>query len=132
MIDSINRNHIDKEYITKRKKSFTIFIFSTYLLFAFFLLLKFNILNESISSIAIFLCLFIFNIISLIYAYKCKNFFNCVEVPNSYEIRAFSNIEIILYLLPLFISAFYIYMFAIAYIIAIAFLYHKIQWFHNP
>ena len=133
MINKVSLTVIQKDYIKRRRFSVFIFYGLFYAFCILMLLIRFKVIKFGGTIITAPLALVILSTIaSLINISKCKRYYKKIEMPNHNEIIVFRKRELFALLIPIFISACFIWVQIIGYIILAGTIYYQINKFNRP
>jgi hypothetical protein len=121
-------------YIRNRRISVMLFFIAVYLFCAIFLLMKFNIIPKERYSVASLVnyAVFIFSVVSMIYVNLSKKYYKKLIVPKYNEINVHGKKEIIMYLIPIIISMYFMLFQVIGYLCLLGTIYIGIDRFNKP
>ena len=128
----INEN---PEYIIKRKRAVLFFMISVYEFCALFLILHFSIVGYETNRILIMCAgffIFIGCCLSLGYMDKSKKFYNNVLVPQYNDIKVLTMKNIIIYSIPVLVTAYFALLQVICLILVIGTIIHKFNVAQKP
>jgi hypothetical protein len=134
VIDIHTTTAIQDGYLKRRKKAAIIFYSSIYLLCALIILTKMDLvkIEYNLYIMIISSLILLFNVFSLIHLHMCKRTYNDIIVPHYNEINVFSKKKIIILILPILISATFMPLPTIGYILFIGTIYLTIERLNRP
>ena len=121
-------------YLEKRKKAALIFIYSMYLFCIIQTLIEFGFVDFLDPTVIKFVGYFsyVISCIALVNAYSSRRTYNKIKMINHNEIKAFTKKEILLYSIPIILSAYFITLKLLIYFMLIGFACLSIDRFNRP
>jgi hypothetical protein len=132
-----NNNIVDHDsvgYIKRRKRAIIMFFSSIYLFCLLFILLKFGIIRLGSNKLwaLINILNILFNIISIIHMDITKRVYKNIAVSNYNEINVLTKRETLILILPVVISAYFIFLQVMGCLIFIGGIYITVDKFNRP